>query len=485
MQSGTMDRIFSYYLNNPKFADEIKRAKNEFFEIEEGAHLIAADEKMMPFFMEWLTFDFRLKSGESLLEHYYYNNPKKLALYDLQIYKDLQENVYGILEAKKIDLDKGMKVLVTNTGEQYYVHERSATHGLKVGNLFFARVGRVGDHYELVGSDSFIFNVRINDKLRKSFKTKEKLTPKLAAAYYGGGNDDRIQSPDKLYAEMRGSENEELDILEIKAEFNQLLKNLDAYRLINVDLVQEWLLAGRFRNNSHSLVDIVFSLSKKGPSKEQLSEILRLTMQLLNYSPQKKLKGKSPNEILQEDKQAFGSQGFESALTCIGGEWPNVANSANRYLREGNIESAFDEFDEVFRIMLKEQNTNRYVFSFFANAAVCYLYSGSEFMARRLLETALEIRGNYEFAKNLLAEIDSGKNNKQLADSIRSIVKAAPKKDRLFKDFEKASLNYSDAKICQEYYKLTTPLFEEIWKASYPKKYADFLKRLKINFDEV
>lgn len=52
--------------------------------------------------MEWLLFDFTFKNGKSLVEDYYDRNPKNKPLYEMQVYRELQTNVYGMIEVQKV-----------------------------------------------------------------------------------------------------------------------------------------------------------------------------------------------------------------------------------------------------------------------------------------------------------------------------------------------------------------------------------------------
>ena len=135
MQPGTIEKIISYYLENKKFQEEIERAKKEFFDSPKDGIVISVNEKYEPYFMEWLIFDFRLKNGKSLVEDYYDRNPRKRPLYEMQVYRDLQDNAYGMAEVQKVYPGEGLDLLMLHTGQKYHVHEHSATFDLKKNTL--------------------------------------------------------------------------------------------------------------------------------------------------------------------------------------------------------------------------------------------------------------------------------------------------------------------------------------------------------------
>ncbi len=472
MEQGIILKLVSYYIESEKIKTEIERAKNEFFDAPSGSAVLEIDEKYKSFFMEWLVFDFRLQSDKSLLEDYYFRNPRNLSIHKMQIYKDLQENVYGMIEAQKIYLDEGMEVLMLHTGKKYFVRERAATFQLKKGNIFFGRIGKVGDHYELVGSDSFHFNIHFDSRTKKYFIGNVKMTPKDAMKFLEGNEEENNNWSEQI---------ENIDIEEIKKELDDFLDEIDIGKMVSADLIQKWLREIDFKRKNLFIIDVLVGLVDNFPSQNKINKLLELVEKLANHSPRKALKGKSPNEMAKGN--GFGSKGFDFSITRMGGEWTDYANKAMRYLKDGEISKSLDEYEKTFKVLLKEETIGRYIFSVFANMAVCYLYFGMEFTARKLLKIALEINKNYIFAKNLLATLDSGERAEQLADSIRFVLKQA--RTKKMREFWKKVKDYSDADLCKAYYDISLADCEDEWISNPARKYYDFLKKLEINFDDV
>lgn len=475
MKADTIGKIFSYYLNNEEFSSEIERAKNEFFDIKRGNFLITVDSKYMPLFMEYLAFDFKLKNGQSLIEHYYSKNPQKLPAYKLRVYKDLLENVFGLLEAKKINLGKSLEVLMLNTGKSYLVYEHNATYDLKPGHIFFGRVAKINNVYKLVGSDSFIFNIGLDNNLRRRLRTKEKLTPKTVLEHLRAVK----ESPN-----INNIDIAKKDVKQIKKDFNTLLKEIGQAKMISADLVQKWLSEVDFKEDYRSVLNIVYALSDmKLLNDDRLNSLIELTTDLVNYSPRLSLGGKSSIDLY--DKKTFGSEGSNLSLKKLGGECLDQANQAMEHLKKNNIHKAFKLYEKTFKTLCREETSSRFVSSIFANTAVCYLHFGSLHMAKKLLETALEIKPNYKFAKGLLQEINDKKHDIYVAKQIRQGLKTNfIKGDYLYK-FKKISKNYSDIKLLREYNKISKPIVEKLWEKSDYNKYYKFLKKLNINFNDV
>lgn len=182
LPKGSISRIREYYLNTPKFKAMVLRALREFFDrpdLNQGGSL-ATTQESEGFFNEWFLYDFDLGDGQSVLENFVATNPLKLDSTDMELYLKLLNNKYGVFEVLDIKLGKSIKLKDLQTNKQWLVKEYNATFNLKNGSIFFARIGKVGDYYELIGADSFSFQ-GINNMIKKSFRDLPiKLTPKIA-----------------------------------------------------------------------------------------------------------------------------------------------------------------------------------------------------------------------------------------------------------------------------------------------------------------
>ena len=152
---GTISKIREYYLDHHKYKKEILRAMQEFFEYpdlgpEKKLEIGEYDEILLN---EWLTFDFKFSDGQGMLEKYYNDNPHKLPLYKLSVYKHLQENYFGFYEVLEVNIGENMLLKNLKDDKEYRVKEVAGTMNLHKGDAIVCRVGNVGDHYELVGCD--------------------------------------------------------------------------------------------------------------------------------------------------------------------------------------------------------------------------------------------------------------------------------------------------------------------------------------------
>jgi len=180
---GSITKIFEYYFTAPQFSNEVLRASQEFFnrpDLGGGSSPNIDNKKSEGFFNEWFLYDFIMANGHTPLEDFINTNPLNLKELELKPYRDLLDNRFGIFEVLEVELGHSLTIKDLQTKEKWLVLENRGTHDLEKGRIFFGRVGRVGDHYELVGADSFSLQ-DVNDAIKRSFRrAKFKITPKEA-----------------------------------------------------------------------------------------------------------------------------------------------------------------------------------------------------------------------------------------------------------------------------------------------------------------
>ncbi|MCD6528463.1 hypothetical protein J7K44_02395 [bacterium] len=182
MKKGTISKIFDYYFTKPQFKKEIIRALREFFNkpnFKPGDKL-EISERDIEMFNEWFIFDFKLTNEKTPLEDFYERNPYNLKPASLKVYKTLQDNHFGFYKVKEVRLGKWLTLENLQTRRVYKVKEFTATFYLEKGEIFSGRVGKVIDHYELVGANASLFPIGANVELEEIFrKEKIKLNPKI------------------------------------------------------------------------------------------------------------------------------------------------------------------------------------------------------------------------------------------------------------------------------------------------------------------
>lgn len=186
MEKGTISKVLDYYYQSPEFGEEVLRAFRKFFnrpKLSAGDKL-KLEEEDEGMFNNWFIFDFRLKNKETPLEYFYERNPYNLPSVRLQIYKDLQKNEYGVFEVLEVKIGEGLKLRNLRNEKEYWVRERMATFQLKKGDLVINRIGKVGDHLELIGPEGCSLIGSGKHPFLGSLIVDRKLNPKKVRDFY-------------------------------------------------------------------------------------------------------------------------------------------------------------------------------------------------------------------------------------------------------------------------------------------------------------
>jgi len=183
LPKGSISKVYEYYFTNLSHSDNVLRAMREFFDRFDFGwdDYLKTDEKGRGLFNEWFLYDFAFTSGKTILANFIEENPLQLPEEEMTLYKKLLEsNKYGIFEVLSVDIDKGLAIQDLETEKDLYVRERKLTLQVKPGALFFGRVGRVDNHYELIGADAFSLQ-GVKEVVKNFFQQREmKITPKMA-----------------------------------------------------------------------------------------------------------------------------------------------------------------------------------------------------------------------------------------------------------------------------------------------------------------
>ncbi len=287
---GTISKIYEYYFTSSRYENEVLRALREFFDrpdLDRGGSLKMGDEKGEEFFNEWFLYDFKLKNGKTALENFIVRNPLKLDDQQTALYRNLLDNKFGVFEVMSAKRDRGLGLRDLQTGMEWFVHEKSLTHQVEVGDVFLGRIANVDHHYELVGANTFL--IEIDEIAKKQFrKEKVKITPKEAneiwSRQFSSANSDVGESKQEILTRRKELERELVDMLrETGSEF-ELAHVLDA--IYNEE-------------DGDDMMKVVAMFDRGGDAAE-LDNVLDLVTDAWNYFPHKALGGLSPADKLWE-----------------------------------------------------------------------------------------------------------------------------------------------------------------------------------------
>jgi len=282
LKKGTISKVREYYLD--LYQDIFLRALREFFDrpdLGQGGDLEATQEEEN-LFTEWLFYDFKMENGKTMLEDFYDTNPFSLSKKELSVYKDLKKNIYGLYKVLGVKAGEGLTLKNIQTGRKYFVHEFSGSLGINKGIIMSGRVGRVGHHYELVGSDGLIIPLSFSKKYLKMFQDDDnQITPKFIRGIVHKQKNVKSLSKEEIIKQKHEIEQEFIDLLE-EHQSNYTLGDIKEI-IYNED-------------GQDDLTKIIRIFDRGGDASE-LDNILELATDAWNYFPHKLLNNRSPMEM--------------------------------------------------------------------------------------------------------------------------------------------------------------------------------------------
>lgn len=288
MKKGTIRQLHDYFFGTKEFDADIKRAIAEFFETEfcPGATL-KFEDKEEELFLEWFAFDFRLSTGEKLFEYFFNHNPLNLSKNDLAVYESLQFNKYSLFKVLKVDSKGFLKIGNIFSNKIYEVVEKRAAQELEEGDTITGRVGKIGDHFELVGSSSIMIPECDIIKIKKIVEEeKQEFNPKLMRKFWRKSMDE-WRDP---YSEVNTKRTE------IEKDLRDLLKKHQSQ--FSLDDIKTIIY---YEKDNDDMMEIVQIFDRGKP--DELQPILDLITDAWNYFPHKSLDGLSPMEKLNQTKE--------------------------------------------------------------------------------------------------------------------------------------------------------------------------------------
>ncbi len=402
MEKGAISKIIEYYSTKPKHRKEFITAVKEFFDrpdLKPGGDIELRDRDE-EIFNEWFVFDFKLKNGKTLLEDFYDENPYNYNMIKLQIYKDLQDNCFGLYRVKDIQLGEWLKLENLKTGKTYQVREFSATFSLKKEQVFSGRVGRVGSHYELVGSNPVFGPVKINTELENIFKKeKGKLTPK----FFRNNNSKLENNP---FTDNYPSFEEAED------ELNGILKKYALDSFVTTKTIEKWIYESFFDNKNNFGMNMLFSLvyPNIGEIEDVLKEIMNSYNIFYNLCPQKEMGNKSPFERIEEKEEKDIPSDIKMSLYKFpySSVWGKDYKMALKNMERGDFKKGLKNINKVFEYMLENKISYPEIYRLYANKAACHFASREVKIGRYMLEIAHNLNPLYPLAKRQLKKAETG-----------------------------------------------------------------------------
>lgn len=362
------------------------------------------DEMQEGIFNEWLLFEAKLKNGRSLLEEYCLTDPEQAGEDRLKIYRDLiKTNHLGLFEALLVHRDEGLRLRDLQSGQIYDVKEKSGTHHVDTGNVFYGRVAKIGSQWELVGANGFCFPVkRMTANFRAMIaKDKHQISVKEVFRLAGSAGSER------------GQQREKIDPNQARLRLAELLAQHGLDEFVTVKTIEQWCHRLPGLEGSSEIFSLIFGLGRDRLTPASLNDLMEAVRDVYNTSSQKALGGKSPQEKSLEDPDRKPELVMDTN-DLGGGKWWKSVKEAHGLMQKQKYVKAVGVWQEVFGSMQKEHAIMPDIYRFYANKAVCHFACGEEAEGRKMLELALRLNPNYDFAQSQIKRLQAGKLNSNI-----------------------------------------------------------------------
>lgn len=464
---GLVQKILQKFYSE-KHLKEFQRACKEFFnsrDVEACTECLSEQPDVEGWFNEWLLFDFQLNNGQSILENFVARHGNSISKNELEDVNALINSFFGLFEVLRIDRNKGLRLKSLQTGEEYEVKERSATHQLAQGHLMFARIVQMGDQCELANANTISIPMKLGNRLRKSFlNSSEVLSPKYVyELMYGGDRNKNIETKEEGYLKGFLDKDEDLNLDPSIAdkELNAFLKKMDILDKVDASLVRKWIDYDTDDEFDMSYLTMLAGLFQDGLDEVDAEEFSRVVQNVHSTTPQKRIGGKTPQQKVLEDPHREPDIIFDQVpLPPL--EWNEHYTKAFQNFSKADYAQAVEEYNRCFELLQKDKTTAPEPYRLFANKALAHFSIGERDMGEVMLKMALEMNPNYDFGIQVRERLESGEYDDLILHGLMTTLKKAKKVGLTFTIDEK---------------KLEEQLQQDpAWQ------YYQFLKRYEINF---
>lgn len=376
---------------------EMLEAEDAFYEGHEPTH--EELHQLEPNFIEWLYFDYRLDpTALNLIERYlkkYGDNHSldtRLRLQDM-----VSTQRYGIWRVDDVAPGQSIALYDAKTGQTIQVRERLGSRQLKTNQLIICRVSKQGNHWEITSGVIYPLPVSMPDNILEQLAaTNGTATPR-----------DQIGLLLKSHRDKPTLNDKPVPLEQARRAMESALENYGLSDHLSVDAVE-------------NLIRLDHQPGSAEPDDSKVRLTLPYTMIMGLFS--------EPPEDGQDLLAALNDLNFAlfpkklKKLKKYGPElhmieldlmsWTEHANEGQQLMHQGKYEESAKEYEAALAALHEVRSTSSEVYRLYGNLATCYFATGDLPLGERMLEIALELNPNYDFALRQLERLESG----ELAD---------------------------------------------------------------------
>lgn len=381
--------------------DEDDIAFHQFFG-DDASHN-AVDHFEMILFEEWLLFDWRDIDNNSLLKRGI-SESSFTKVQRERCQQLLANNIYSDWQIVDRVIGYGITLEDVYSGEQYKVRHARYSTELALDSVFCARLALLNDRW--IPASGFIEphvlqfpqgnRADFYDKRPKEFNPRTFMLERRARAEkLLSGHPDAIPNVPLPVAHQT---------------MKQALKDAGLDSFVNLEAIETWInkdLNRTTKQVAEAPYPLAMSLLLGLAVGCKESIVQELTLAIASMQ-------RAATVLRSQPKPKSGDEGM-IVSTFDPNEWLDLFDEAAGLMRAGKEVEAAKYFEQAFEIMHKNRGVNPLVFRQLHNAAVAYLYSGEEVLARKALAASLELNPVYDLGLKTQKALDEGKMDQLLA----------------------------------------------------------------------
>ncbi|MCX6353509.1 MAG: tetratricopeptide repeat protein [Candidatus Aureabacteria bacterium] len=436
-----------------QFVFDTPRLRREFETARAGFPSLPTGNMAEAMVMDWFIFDYKLKGLDKTPLEYFIDSNRDMPAAEQKIYEALRMNIYSIFEVRAIKVGKEIILRDLATEKEYWVWEKMATKSLRKGQCIFARVIPFRDHYILAGGghlfpDEAIYTIKLRYKMMRDRKVDMRLSPKQMAEIFSGSKDEKPEEMDLETLEERIREKLE----EAGLSDTTLIEILDKFNKVNEpsDVIREITQKAVFPDykDADQLLDLLNALWNKMPhesmgglspeerrkqfvrgpqeqdmlkemaahleaminpnryrSRKDINNVIAIAQKEWLDTKSPELDGKSPREVILEERQRLGNQEKEILITVSARpisittrkqkEAKELYHAALELIKDGCYADAIEKYKRYIELSDK----NHVVWG---NMGAMYARLGNVKEALRCLHRSLSLKPDYKIARKNL-----------------------------------------------------------------------------------
>lgn len=418
-------------------ADEMLMDEFEIFLWEFG-ELGEFREKLL---LDAFIFDYKLPES-SLTPFQYFLQKAELRPEERRAYEGLSSNFHSFFEILEVRRDEGLRLRDLRDQKEYWVREKKGTHQAMVGEVVWCRIVSYGGEFFVLGPGMLTWSPEGKYTIQRALRHMGPISAFDVIRTHPEKGTDRKRR--ELW-EVKEKLKRKLNRLGIKLDFRDLPRRIERHKspmeafpeIFNfnfpsmLDFEETLELVRELWNNfprrefggrpprhfepgpmEKTLYHTLLSEAQANidpddyPSPEAAQKAVDEFCRKWLRTPQEELAGKTPEGVILEEREARGDQRKSIDIRITVSSIPDFdANKAERLYREGL--EAFKRGDWIKAVECFDEVTEMYPeqYKAWGNLGSSLANLGLKEAAIMCLERALEIKPDYQVAKENLAHV--------------------------------------------------------------------------------